>query len=139
MELEKGKGTLVTGTIGDDIHGLGMRFLEYALKSAGFKVVSLGIQTSQEDFIKAAIETDADAIMVSSLSGHGQILCAGLREKCAEAGLKDILLYAGGYLTTGDITWEATYQMFQNLGYNRVYPSTTLPSQVVADLEKDLA
>ncbi len=139
MESVESKGTLVTGTIGDDIHSLGIRFLEYALRSSGFKVISLGIQTSQEDFIQAAVETDAEAILVSSLSGHGQILCAGLREKCAEAGLSKILLYVGGYLTTGDMKWEDITGMFKNMGYDRVYPSTTLPSQVIADLETDLA
>jgi methylaspartate mutase sigma subunit len=138
MENGKGTRTLVTGTIGDDIHSLGIRFLEYALQSAGYKVVSLGIQTTQEDFIQAAVETAADAILVSSLSGHGQILCNGLREKCEEAGLKGVRLYVGGYLNTGEISWEETSLNFQAMGYDRVYPATTLPSQVIADLAQDL-
>jgi len=138
MNSEKIKGTLVTGTIGDDVHSLGIKFLEYALKNNGFKVVPLGIQTTQEDFIKAAIETDADAILISSLSGHGAILCAGMREKCIEAGLKDILLYVGGFLTTGTEAWEDIYQQFKDMGYNRIYPPSTLPMEPIADLETDL-
>lgn len=139
MNSAEEKGTLVTGTIGDDVHSLGIKFLEYALKNNGFKVISLGIQTTQEDFIAAAIETDADAILISSLSGHGAILCAGMREKCMEAGLKDILLYVGGFLTTGNDTWEEIHRQFKEMGFDRVYPPTTLPLQPVTDLEEDLS
>jgi methylaspartate mutase sigma subunit len=58
------KGTLVTGVIGEDVHVVGLRILEYALGEAGFKIVSLGSQVSQKEFVEAAIETDADAILV---------------------------------------------------------------------------
>jgi methylaspartate mutase sigma subunit len=51
------KGTLVTGVIGDDVHVVGIRLLDHALKHAGFKVEALGVQISQEEFINAAIET----------------------------------------------------------------------------------
>jgi len=57
------------------------------LKEAGFKIVSLEIQVSQEESINAAIEAKADATSVSSLNGHSKILVEGLRAKCAEAGL----------------------------------------------------
>jgi methylaspartate mutase sigma subunit len=133
------KVKLVTGTIGDDIHSLGIKVIEHALSNAGFKVVPLGIQTSQEDFIKAAVETDADAILISSLSGHARMLCQGFREKCIEAGLKDIILYLGGNLSTGDTNWGEIEPLFLKMGYNRVYPSKTLPGQIIADLREDLA
>ena len=48
---------------------------------------------SQEEFVQAAIETDADAILVSSLYGHGEIDCQGLREN-ARSGINDIPLIA---------------------------------------------
>lgn len=138
MSTEK-EATVVTGTIGDDIHSLGIKVIEHALSSVGFKVVPLGIQTPQEDFIKAAVETDADAILISSLSGHARMLCQGLREKCIEAGLKDIILYLGGNLSTGDTSWGEIEPLFLKMGYNRVYPATTLPGQIIADLREDLA
>ncbi len=94
----------------------------------------LGIQVSQEEFIKAAIETNADAILVSSLGGHARILSEGLRDKCIEAGLKDILLYADGMLGIG-VPWKDTEKAFKELGVDRAYPPFTLPSQVIADLE----
>ena len=64
--------TLVTGVIGSDTHIVGNRILSMALEKAGYKVISLGALTPAGDFVKAAIETEADAIMVSSLYGQGE-------------------------------------------------------------------
>jgi len=133
------KGTLVTGVIGEDVHVVGIRILEYALGEAGFKVVPLGSQVSQKEFVEAVIETDADAILVSSLSGHAESLVPGLREKCIEADLSDVLLYLGGYLLVGEMPWEGTEKKFKELGFDRVYPPGTSPTQVIADLEADIS
>ncbi len=135
--MERAKATLVTGVIGDDVHITGIRILEHALRSAGFKVVSLGIQVSPEEFIKAAIETKANAILVSSLGGHAKMWSEGLRDKCIEAGLKDIRLYIGGMLAIGE-TWEDTEKAFQKIGFDRAYPPFTMPAPIIKDLEADL-
>jgi methylaspartate mutase sigma subunit len=131
------KATLVTGVIGDDVHVTGIRVLEHALKNAGYNIVALGVQVSQEEFIEAAIESKADAILVSSLGGHARIATEGLRDKCTEAGLKDIRLYIGGMLAGHNEEWEMTEKDFKNLGFDRVYPPFTLPGPVIADLETD--
>jgi methylaspartate mutase sigma subunit len=131
------KATLVTGVIGDDVHITGIRILEHALRDAGFKVISLGIQVSQEEFINAAIETKADAILVSSLSGHAKILSEGLRDKCIEAGLKHLRLYIGGMLAINE-PWEETEKILRGMGFDRVYPPSTMPESVISDLNMDL-
>ena len=82
--------TIVTGVIGADVHAVGNKILAFALEQAGFKVVNLGVMVAQEEYIEAALETNADAILVSTLYGHGEINCQGLHEKCDEAGLKEI-------------------------------------------------
>jgi methylaspartate mutase sigma subunit len=133
------KGTLVTGVIGEDVHIIGIRVLEYALGEAGFKVVPLGSQVSQKEFIEAAIEVNADAILVSSLSGHAEALVPGLREKCIEAGLNKVLLYLGGYLLVGEMPWEGVEKKFRELGFDRVYPPGISLTQVFADLETDIS
>lgn len=130
---------IVTGTIGDDIHSFGIKVIEHALDHAGFKVFPLGIQVAQEDFIRAAIEADAAAILISSMSGHARLLCEGLRDKCIEAGLQDIVLYVGGTLSTGDMTWHEIEPLFTKMGFTRVFPSTSLPGEIVDTLKQDLA
>lgn len=135
---KKLKGTVVTGVIGDDVHVIGIRILEHALREAGFRVVALGVQISQKEFIDAAVETNADAILISSLSGHAKILIPELRGKCTEAGLSGILLYLGGQLVIGRASWEHVENMFKTMGISRVYPPDILPPQVIRDLEADL-
>jgi methylaspartate mutase sigma subunit len=136
-ETTGSKGTVVTGVIGEDVHIMGIRIVEHALRDAGFRIVSLGAQVSQEQYIEAATETNADAILVSSLGGHASILVPGLRDKCDEAGLKDILLYLGGQLIIGDMKWEDSVKMFKDMGFDRVYPSDIRLSQVTKDLQAD--
>ena len=135
---EKVKGTLVTGVIGGDVHTIGLRVLEHALRDAGFKVVSLGVQVSQEEYISAAVETGADAVLVSSIGGHGKMQVEGFRDKCVEAGLKDIIMYIGGQLLYRE-PWEVTEKDFKDAGFDRVFPPQTLPAPVIADLEKDIS
>lgn len=130
--------TIVLGVIGSDVHAVGNRILEYVFTEAGFKVVNLGVMVSQEEFIQSAIEVGAQAIIVSSLYGHGELDCVGLREKCIEAGLGDIILYIGGNLVVGKAEYYDVEKKFKLMGFNRVYPPGTNPSIAVKDLIEDL-
>ncbi|AKL96887.1 glutamate mutase sigma subunit [Clostridium aceticum] len=132
------KKNIVIGVIGADCHAVGNKVLDYAFTEAGFEVINIGVLSSQEDFINAAIETNACAILVSSLYGHGEIDCRGLREKCEEAGLKDILLYAGGNLVVGKQEWAPVQKRFENMGFDRVYAPGTSPQVGIKDLREDL-
>jgi methylaspartate mutase sigma subunit len=132
-------GTIVTGVIGEDVHIVGIRIIEHALNDYGFKVHSLGAQVTQEEFINAAQETDADAVLVSSFSGHAELLVRSFREKCIEAGLSDIILYIGGSLLLSEERWDEVEKKFKELGFNRIYPPGTLPTQAVKDLVEDIS
>lgn len=132
------KKTMVLGVIGADCHAVGNKILNYVFTEAGYNVVNIGVLSSQEDFINAAIETNADVIVVSSLYGHGEIDCRGLREKCDEAGLKDILLYVGGNLVVGKQDFEPVKKRFLDMGFDRVYPPGSDPKDAITDLEYDL-
>jgi len=132
--------TVVLGVIGADCHAVGNKILEYALRDAGFTVANLGVMVSQEEFIAAAIETSAKAILVSSLYGHGELDCRGLRAKCIEAGLGHILLYVGGNLAIGKSdNFEPVRARFEQLGFDRVFPPGTPPEDGIAALKSDLA
>jgi len=131
--------TLITGVIGSDTHIVGNRILSIALEKADFKVIPLGALTPAADFIKAAIETAADAILVSSLYGLGELDCRGFREQCIEAGLDDILLYVGGNLVVGKRSWEETERTFLGMGFDRAFPPGTRTDAVVDALNADFA
>ncbi|HBR10016.1 methylaspartate mutase subunit S [Candidatus Bipolaricaulota bacterium] len=132
------KKTVVLGVIGADVHAVGNKILEYAFKEAGFNVVNIGVLSAQKDFIEAAIETDAAAILVSSLYGHGELDCQGFRDRCIEAGLDNILLYVGGNLVIGKQNWKEVKERFLAMGFDRVYPPGTLPDEPNRNLKQDL-
>ncbi|CEO87626.1 methylaspartate mutase subunit S [Syntrophaceticus schinkii] len=133
-----GNNRIVLGVIGSDVHAVGNKILEMSFRDAGFKVINLGVMVSQEEFIHAAIESDAGAILVSSLYGHGEMDCRGLREKCCEAGLEHVLLYVGGNLVVGKRTFTEVDKLFKEMGFDRVYPPGTLPETAIAELKRDL-
>ena len=138
--MEK-KGSVITGTIGSDTHVIGARIMQYALKQAGFEAVCLGAFVSQAEFVRAAVETDALAILISSIYGQAELDCQGLRDKFIEAGLGKILLYLGGNIATAysPETWPQAEAKFKAMGFDRVYPPGTLPATAILDLEHDLA
>jgi len=131
--------TLITGVIGADTHIVGNRILGHALEKAGFHVIQLGALTPATEFVDAAIETDADAILISSLYGQGELDCRGFRDLCTEAGLEDVLLYIGGYLVIGDQPWDEVERRFLDMGFDRVFPPSTRPDDVVGPLTDDIA
>lgn len=130
--------TIVTGVIGSDTHIVGNRILSMALESAGYKVVTLGALTPAEDFIKAAIETNAQAILVSSLYGQGELDCRGFRNLCDEAGLGGIFLYVGGNLVVGKKSWPEVEKLYLDLGFNRAAAPGTKVETVIEWLKEDL-
>lgn len=130
--------TIVTGVIGADVHAVGNKILAYALENAGFKVVNLGVMVSQDEYIDAALETNADAIVVSSLYGHGEIDCNGLRQKCEEAGLKNIPLLVGGNLVVGKQDFTEVEKRFTAMGFTKAYPPGTTVETTIHDLHEIL-
>ena len=129
--------TLVTGVIGSDTHIVGNRILSMALEKAGYKVVTLGALTPAADFVKAAVETAADGIMISSLYGQGELDCRGFRELCIEAGLADILIYVGGNLVVGKQPWGEVERRFLDMGFDRAFPPGTRTDEIITTLDRD--
>lgn len=130
--------TMILGVIGADCHAVGNKILELAFREAGFNVVNLGVMVAQEEFIAAAIESAAAAVVVSSLYGHGEMDCRGFREKCVEAGLDRILLYVGGNLVVGKTDFGPVEAKFKAMGFDRVFPPGTSPEDGIAALKADL-
>lgn len=130
--------TIVIGVIGADVHAVGNKIIEYTLTKEGFNVVNVGVLSSQEDFINAAIETSASLILVSSLYGHGELDCRGMREKCEESGLDDMLLYVGGNIVVGKQDFAEVEKRFKEMGFNRVYPPGVKIEDVLETIREDL-
>lgn len=130
--------TVITGTVGMDAHVIGTKVVSRAFREAGFNVIELGMQTPAEEFIKVAQETDADAILMSSLYGMAELDLRGFKEKCLEAGLDRVILYLGGLLGLSRHDFAEDVEKFKKLGFDRVYPPETDPKDAIKDLREDL-
>jgi methylaspartate mutase S subunit len=137
-EVHMRQPTIITGTVGMDAHVIGTKILSRAFREAGFNVVELGIMTPPEEFIQVAVETNADAILMSSLYGMAELDVRGFKEKCVEAGLGDLLLYIGGILGVGKHDFKDDEKKFKDLGFDRVYPPEADLKAAIADLRNDL-
>ncbi len=135
--MKNGK-TIVIGVIGSDCHAVGNKIIDHVLTQQGFNVINVGVICPQEDFINAAVETNADAIIVSSLYGHGELDCQGFKDKCNEAGLQDVKLYVGGNIVVGKQEWSEVNKRFLDMGFDRVYKPGTSIEITAEDIKKDL-
>ena len=132
------KKTVVIGVIGADVHAVGNKIIDYVLTENGYNVVNIGVLSSQEDFINAAIETDAKAILVSSLYGHGEMDCRFFKEKCVEAGLSDVKLYVGGNIVVGKQDFVEVEKRFKKMGFDRVYAPGQKIEDAIVHLKEDI-
>ena len=130
--------TVVIGVIGADVHAVGNKIIDYVLTENGYNVVNIGVLSSQEDFINAAIETDAKAILISSLYGHGEMDCRYMREQCEEAGLEDVKLYVGGNIVVGKQDFKDVEKRFKKMGFDRVYPPGVKIEEALKNLREDI-
>lgn len=135
---QRPRGTFVCGVI-NDIHSLGLFIVMQALRRNGHTVVNLGTMISAEDFVAAARETAADALIVSNSSGMGELELAPLVNQCREAGLKDLFIYAGGMLTLRKDDWPEIRQRLEALGIRRAFAPGTSLKESIQVYEDDLA
>lgn len=94
-EAIRGMKVLVTST---DVHEFAEFLLASTLAAVGTEVIDFGINRDPEDIVKAVIETDADAVVITTHNGvarsFGQLLISELRG----AGIGGVPVFMGGVL-----------------------------------------
>lgn len=82
------KGTIVMGTVLDDVHDIGKTICVAMLRASGFDVYDIGKQAPLELFIEKAKEVDADIIgssaLLTSTMEHQKVI----EDMLKEAGMK---------------------------------------------------
>jgi methylmalonyl-CoA mutase cobalamin-binding domain/chain len=63
-------GTVITGTIAGDFHGMGAKIVAIFLRMAGFEVHELGVNVPAATFVDTAVEKNASVICASTLLLH---------------------------------------------------------------------
>lgn len=94
---------IVAATIGEDEHSVGLREIidikHGGIEKWGIEVEYLGTSCPVEKLVDAAIETNAEAILASTIISHDDIHYKNMKkihDLCVEKGVRDRLLIACG-------------------------------------------
>jgi D-ornithine 4,5-aminomutase subunit beta len=106
---------VVAATIGNDEHSVGMKetldIKHGGIEKYGIKYLYLGTSCPVEKLVDAAIETNADAILASTIITHDDVHIKNMRkihELCIEKGIRDkVMIVVGGTQVTNEIAVEA--------------------------------
>jgi 5-methyltetrahydrofolate--homocysteine methyltransferase len=90
------KGTVVVGTVKDDIHDLGKNIVVMLLKGAGYEVIDLGVDVPKEKFVEALKESSAPLVGISVLLTSCQENVKETIDDIRAAGLTDVKVMIGG-------------------------------------------
>ncbi len=109
--VENNPMTIVAGTVGEDEHSVGLREIidikHGGIEKYGIKCVYLGTSVPISKLIDAAIETNADAILMSTIISHDDVHYKNMKkihELAIEKGVRDkLIIIAGGTQVTPEI------------------------------------
>jgi len=105
---------IVAGTVGNDEHSVGLKEIldikHGGIEKFGFNCIYLGTSVPIEKLVDAAVEVNADAILMSTIITHDEIhtkMMRKLHEVCIEKGVRNrFLCIVGGTQVQHDIALE---------------------------------
>ena len=106
---------VVAATVGKDEHSVGMREIidikHGGIEKYGIDVTYLGTSVPISKVVDAAIETNADAILISTIISHNDVHRTNMKklnDLCIEKGIRDkVILIAGGTQVNNDMAVKA--------------------------------
>jgi len=106
---------VVAATVGEDEHSVGLKetldIKHGGIETFGIKYLYLGTSCPVEKLVDAAIETNAGAILASTIITHDDVHMKNMKklhDLCVEKGVRDrLILVCGGTQITHEIAREA--------------------------------
>lgn len=98
-DLKKGpsKGTVVIGTVKDDIHDIGKNIVATLLNGTGYEVVDLGVDVEADKFVQSVKEKKARVLGLSALLNLTFPRMKEVVDALKEAGIRDqVTVIIGG-------------------------------------------
>ena len=118
---------VVTGVVGNDIHVVANRLIELSLNARGFEVFNLGVNTYLEEFFDAAVETQADILLISSLNGEAEGWAREVKLlKSKYKTLDNLIMMIGGNLVVGTAPAEEIVPRYKKYGFDLVFHQVDL-------------
>ncbi len=107
--------TVVAATVGEDEHSVGLKEIldikHGGVEGFGIHYHYLGTSVPVDKLVDAAIETNADAILQSTIISHDDVHIKNMRKLhdiCLERGVRDkLILICGGTQVTNEMALEA--------------------------------
>lgn len=95
-------GTAVIGVVEGDTHDIGKNLVKIMMETAGFNMIDLGRDVSLNQFVEAAIESNADIVCMSTLMTTTMGGMETVIQHLVEAGIRDKVkvMIGGGPIST---------------------------------------
>ena len=132
--------TIVAGTVGEDEHSVGLREIidikHGGIEKYGIKCIYLGTSVPITKLVDAAIEANADAILMSTIISHDEIHYKNMKkthEYAVEKGVRDNIIIIGGGT---QVTPEIARKQGVDQGFGRGTKGNHVASFIVKQKEK---
>jgi methylmalonyl-CoA mutase, C-terminal domain len=116
---------VVIAKLGLDGHDRGAKIIARALRDAGMEVIYTGLRQTPENIVEIAIQEDADAIGLSSLSGAHNHLFPRVTQLLQERKAEDIMVFGGGVIPEKDIP------ALKDAGITAIFTPGTTTTEVI--------
>jgi methylmalonyl-CoA mutase len=122
---------ILVAKVGQDGHDRGQKVIASAFTDMGFDVVIGPLFATPEEVAKQAVEEQAHAVGVSTLTAGHLTLVPLLKAALDKAGRSDIMIVVGGVIPPEDV------QTLLDMGAAAVFPpGTVIPDAALALLER---
>lgn len=131
--------SVVAATVGEDEHSVGLKEIldikHGGIEGFGFSYHYLGTSVPVDQLVDAAIETNADAILQSTIISHDDVHIKNMEKLdqiCRERGVRDkLILVCGGTQVTNEIAVKAG----ADVGFGRGSHGIDVASFIVKTLQ----
>ena len=87
---------------GLDGHDRGAKVIARALRDGGHEVIYTGLRKTPAEIVRAALDEDAAALGISTLSGAHDVLIPSICEGLVDEDLGGIVVFAGGIIPASE-------------------------------------
>ncbi len=115
---------VLVAKVGLDGHDRGAKIIATALRDAGMEVIYTGLRQTPEMVVNAALQEDADAIGISTLSGAHNTIFPKIIQLMKEKEMNDVLLTGGGIIPEDDM------KALNEMGVGKLFPPGTSTSDI---------
>ncbi len=113
----------------DPVHDIGLKIMNRALKENGYETVLLPPDYQPEEILKAALDNEVGAVLISRTLGYGVAeLLSKFIDQAEAVGLREKVKIAIGGM-------GIRVELAQELGYDAGFGPGTVPEQVIAFIE----